>query len=193
MRKIAEQPPPKQALAIAAVLEQLGFNTQLLASEKTVLQKLQSLKAADLDRVREAFIHNKQPRFVKYFFSGMPYGKTRLYPQKVMEASLEKLAHLIKVCGLLLQTKVYLFWRKTSVLDVLSLGVYNKIPNIFDKRNRNCCSWSKKRLRFFNFRQLFSTVRTEFCVFFQHSTTMRTYSSDWFFCFCGLFLFECPP
>jgi hypothetical protein len=28
-----------------------------------------------------------------------------------MEASLEKIAHLIKVCGFLLQTKVYLFWR----------------------------------------------------------------------------------
>ena len=54
-----EQPPPKQALAIAAVLEQLGFNTQLLGSTKTVLNKLKSLKAEDLDRVREAFIKNK--------------------------------------------------------------------------------------------------------------------------------------
>jgi len=33
-----------------------------------------------------------------------------VYAEKVREASLEKLAHLIKVCGLLLQTKVYLFW-----------------------------------------------------------------------------------
>jgi len=31
-----------------------------------------------------------------------------------MKASLEKLAHLIKICGLLLQTKVYLFWSKTD-------------------------------------------------------------------------------
>ena len=107
-----EQPPPKQALAIAAVLEQLGFNTQLLASEKTVLNKLQGLKAKDLLRVREAFIKNKQPRFMKYFFGKMPYGKTKLYREKVMAVSLEKLAHLIKVCGLLLQTKVYLFWKK---------------------------------------------------------------------------------
>jgi len=111
MRKIMEQPPSKQALAIRAVLEQVGFNTQLLGSGKTVLNKLKSLKAADLDRVREAFIHNKQPRFVKYFFARMPYGKTKLYPGKVRAASLEKLAHLIKVCGLLLQTKVYLFWK----------------------------------------------------------------------------------
>jgi hypothetical protein len=111
MQKIIEQPPTKQALAIAAELEKLGFNTQLLGSTKYVLTKLKSLSGEDLDRVREAFIHNKQPRFVKYFFPGMPYGKTRLYPRKVKEASLEKLAHLVKVCGLLLQTKVYLFWR----------------------------------------------------------------------------------
>ena len=111
MRKIIEQPPTKQAIAITAELEKLGFNTQLLGSTKYVLNKLQSLNTGGLDRVRDAFIHNKQPRFVKYFFPGMPYGKTRLYPGLVRAASLEKLAHLIKVCGLLLQTKVYLFWR----------------------------------------------------------------------------------
>jgi len=110
MQKIMEQPPVKQALAIAAVLEDLGFSIHLLGSEKTVLKKLKSLNAEDLDRVREAFIHNKQPRFMKYFFGKMPYGKTKLYREKVMAASLEKLTHLICVCGLLLQTKVYLFW-----------------------------------------------------------------------------------
>jgi len=36
-----------------------------------------------------------------------------------MEASLERLAHLIKVCGLLLQTKVYLFWQKKSEFQLL--------------------------------------------------------------------------
>ena len=112
MQKIMEQPPVKQALAIAAVLEQLSFNTQLLGSTKYVLNKLRSLKTADLDRVREAFVKNRQPRFVKYFFPGMPYGKTELYPRKLKAASLQKLAHLIKICGLLLQTKVYLFWKK---------------------------------------------------------------------------------
>ena len=114
MQKIMEQPPSKQALAIRAVLEQLGFNIHLLGSTKTVLNKLQSLKGEDLDRVREAFIRNKQPRFMKYFFSKMPYGKTKLYREKVMAASLERLAHLIKVCGLLLQTKAYLFWEKSD-------------------------------------------------------------------------------
>jgi len=74
---------------------------------------MQNLSTEDQGRVREAFIHNKQPRFMKYFFSKMPYGQMELYREKVREASLEKLAHLIKVCGLLLQTKVYLFWKKS--------------------------------------------------------------------------------
>jgi hypothetical protein len=44
MRKIAEQPPPKEALKIAEILQKLGFNIQLLGSEKYVLNKLQSLR-----------------------------------------------------------------------------------------------------------------------------------------------------
>lgn len=114
MQKIAEQPPTKEALAIAQVLSELGFNIQLLGSEKYVLNKLHSLKTEELTQVKEAFIKNNTPRFMKYFFPHQPYGKQKLYRKKVMKASLEKLAHLIKVCGLLLQTKVYLFW-KTSL------------------------------------------------------------------------------
>ena len=117
MQKITEQPPSKKVLAIASVLISTGFNIQLLGSEKYVAKKLQSLKAEDLAKIREAFIHNKVPRFMKYFFPHDPYGRMELYREKVREASLEKLAHLIKVCGLLLQTKVYLFWSSDSRAD----------------------------------------------------------------------------
>ena len=109
MQKIAEQPPSKKALAIAQVLSELGFNIQLLGSEKYVLNKLHNLKAEDVARIKDAFIRNKAPRFMKYFFPHQPYGKQKVYVEKLREASLERLALLIKVCGLLLQTKVYLF------------------------------------------------------------------------------------
>ena len=112
MQKIAEQPPSKKGLKIAAVLEELGFNIQLLGSEKYVLKGLKSLKAEDVARIKRAFIRNKTPRFMKYFFPHQPYGKQKVYVEKLMKGSLERLVHLIKVCGLLLQTKVYLFWRK---------------------------------------------------------------------------------
>ena len=110
MQKIAEQPPPKEALKVAEILTQLGFNIHLLGSEKYVLSKLQTLSDKDLAKVREAFIKNCHARFMKYFFCHMPFGKTQVYVEEVNKADLERLAHLIKVCGFLMQTKAYFFW-----------------------------------------------------------------------------------
>jgi ABC-type lipoprotein export system ATPase subunit/GNAT superfamily N-acetyltransferase len=112
MQKIAEQPPPKEALAIAETLRGLGFNIQLLGSEKYVMNKLQTLSSADLEKLREAFIKHCHARFMKYFFCHIPFGRKEVYTKEVIKASLERLARLIKVCGFLLQTKVYLFWEK---------------------------------------------------------------------------------
>jgi len=41
--------------------------------------------------------------------------KKEAYVKEIMKASLERLARLIKVCGFLLQTKVYLFWKNLNV------------------------------------------------------------------------------
>jgi len=112
MRKIAEQPPRKEALAVAETLRKLGFNVQLLGSEKYVLSKLQTLGNEDLEKLREAFIKNVHIRFMKYFFCHIPFGRKQGYVKEVAKASLERLAHLIKICSFLLQTKVYLFWKK---------------------------------------------------------------------------------
>ena len=101
MKKIVEQPPPKEALRISEILQQLGFNIQLLGSEKYVLNKLQALGDKDIAKIREAFIKNSHSRFMKCFCSHMPFGRKQAYTEEVMEASLEKLAHLIKVCGFL--------------------------------------------------------------------------------------------
>jgi hypothetical protein len=49
---------------------------------------------------------------MKEFFYHEPYGKRELYRQRVETATLEKLAKLIHVTALLLQTKVYLFWER---------------------------------------------------------------------------------
>jgi len=45
-------------------------------------------------------------------FSHQLFGKREAYTKEIRKASLERLAHLIKVCGFLMQTKVYLFWAK---------------------------------------------------------------------------------
>ena len=111
MRKIAEQPPPKEALAIAEVLSKLGFNIHLLGSEKYVLNKLNTLSEKEIQTIREAFIKHSHARFMKYFFCHIPFGRKEAYAKAVRKASLERLTHLIKVCGFLIQTKIYLFWK----------------------------------------------------------------------------------
>ena len=110
MRRIAEQPPPKEALRIAEVLKQLGFNLQLLGSEKYVYGKLQALSQSDIEKVRDAFCRYSHLRFMKYFYTYNVFGRRQDYVGAVKVASVERLAHLIKVCGFLMQTKVYLFW-----------------------------------------------------------------------------------
>jgi len=114
MQKIAQQPPPKEALAIAEILQQLGFNIQLLGSEKYVLTKLQTLNAESIAKIREAFIKHRHMRFMKYFFCHMPFGKKQAYAKEVMKTNPERLARLIKVCGFLMQTKAYLFWENVG-------------------------------------------------------------------------------
>jgi len=111
MQKIAEQPPPKQALKIAEILQQLSFNIQLLGSEKYVLNKLQALSDKETATIRKAFIKHCHTRFMKYFFPHLLFGHKKVYVEEIKKAGLERLAHLIKVCGFLMQTKVYLFWR----------------------------------------------------------------------------------
>lgn len=112
MRKVAEQPPPKEALAIAEVLKSLGFSLQFLGSEKYVLTKLQALSKRDMEKVRGAFCRYSHLRFMRYFYTHKVFGRKQAYAVAVKAASVERLARLIKVCGFLLQTKVYLFWSK---------------------------------------------------------------------------------
>jgi len=112
MQKIMEQPTPKHALAVRETLSKLGFSSTLLGSQKYVLNKLQSLPDEQLWEIRHAFMQNVHLRFLKEFFYHEPYGKRELYRQRMQTATLEKLAKLIHVTALLLQTKVYLFWKK---------------------------------------------------------------------------------
>lgn len=118
MQKIAEQPSPKEAMKIAETLHQLGFNTQLLGSEKYSLNKLQTLNDKEVTKIREAFIRNSHARFMKYFFPHQLFGKREAYTEEIRKANLERLARLIKVCGFLLQTKTYMFWQDIQTYAV---------------------------------------------------------------------------
>jgi hypothetical protein len=113
MQKIAESPPVKSALKITNILKTLGFNLTFLRSQKYILKKLADLNAQQLNMLKKTFAENKHPRFMNEFSFHDPYGKSKLYEDTVETANLEKLAKLIGICGLLLQTEVYLFWSKS--------------------------------------------------------------------------------
>ena len=102
-------------MRIAELLSKLGFNVELLGSSRYVLSMLFAMKKEDVAAIKEAFITCSTPRFMKQFSLRLPYGYKKEYEKKVRQLDLERLAGLIKVCGFLLQTKVYLLWQNPSV------------------------------------------------------------------------------
>ena len=115
MKKVLEQKPSEEAKQIADVLSELGFDLKLLGSLKHVSDRLQSLNPEQLGALREAFVKNDHPRFRREFAANrhMPYGTSAAYVEGIRDASIERVARLVKITGMLLQTKVYLFWRKS--------------------------------------------------------------------------------
>ncbi|MCJ7423491.1 hypothetical protein MUP01_04380 [Candidatus Bathyarchaeota archaeon] len=112
MKRVAEQQPPKEAVKITRILQQLGFNLQLLGSERYVLSRLQALDDGDILKIREAFVKQRHTRFMKSFSYHLPFGTKEAYTKEIKSADLNKLATLIRICGFLMQTKVYVFWKK---------------------------------------------------------------------------------
>ncbi len=74
----------------------------------------EALMAEQINQLKDAFTKNKHTRFKKEFAVSrhQPFGKTSDYIACVRRADKEKLAKLVKLVGMLLQTKVYLFWTK---------------------------------------------------------------------------------
>ena len=112
MKRILEQRPPKEAVNIVRVLEGLGFSIQLLGSSTYVVSRLQTLTEKDVLRIREAFAKYRHTRFMKSFSYHLPFGTKDAYVRGIMAAGLDKLAGLIRICGFLMQTKTYLFWKR---------------------------------------------------------------------------------
>lgn len=114
MKKISEQKPSEEALQVADVLTSLGFDLRLLGSQKHVLDKLQSLSPEQIETLKEAFVKNDHPRFRREIAANrhMHYGTTAAYAEGIKNINMERMAKFVKIVGMLLQTKVYLFWNK---------------------------------------------------------------------------------
>lgn len=113
-QKIAQQQSVKTVSRITDLLLEFSFNLQLLGSERYVNSKLESLSPVQTSTLKKSFIKNKYPRFKREFAAcrHMPYGRTSEYIASVKEADLQKMTKRVKLVGILLQTKIYLFWIK---------------------------------------------------------------------------------
>jgi ABC-type lipoprotein export system ATPase subunit/GNAT superfamily N-acetyltransferase len=114
MQKIAEQQSIKSIAILSKTLATLGFDLQLLGSERYVGGKLESLNPEQLSRLKAAFFKSKHTRFKKEFSASrhQPFGTTSDYVESLRNADNIKIARLIKIAGMLLQNKVYLFVKK---------------------------------------------------------------------------------
>ena len=116
MRNVVTKEPPEEALRLAEALKDFSFDLQLLSSERYVRSKLEGLNPTQITALREAFVRNDHQRFRKEIAASrhVPYGTTKLYREGIENADLGKLAKLVRVVGVLLQTKVYLFWSRNA-------------------------------------------------------------------------------
>ncbi len=114
MKKVAHQESMQSISVIHKALIKLGFDVQLLGSERYIRGKLETLLPEQICTIKETFIKNKHPRFKREFTVNrhQPFGKTSDFIANILSCDVEKLAKLIKLAGLLSQTKVYLFWTK---------------------------------------------------------------------------------
>lgn len=117
MRRVVVKEAAEEALGMAEVLKGFGFDVQLLASERYVRGKLAGLNPAQLSELKEAFVKNDYPRFRREIAAlrHVPYGTTAAFREGIAGADLEKIAKLIRIVGVLLQTKVYLFWSRDEI------------------------------------------------------------------------------
>jgi hypothetical protein len=95
-----------------ATVSGFGFDLKLLGSQRHVSDKLRSLGSEQLEELKEAFIKSGHPRFRREFTANrhMPYGTVAAYAEGIKNANIERIAKLVKIAGMLLQTKIYLFW-----------------------------------------------------------------------------------
>ena len=114
LRRVHLQAPCKEVRAIAEVLSGFGFDLKLLGSDRYIRGKLEALAPEQMADLKECFVKNDHPKFRKQFAAmrHVPYGSTKLYQEGVRGADLVKMVTLVRILGVLLQSKVYLFWSR---------------------------------------------------------------------------------
>lgn len=112
MKKVLESRPKEDLIKIIGELKAAGFNIHLLTCEKHVLNGIRNLNEESIRIIKEKFSGFFHPRFVRVLEPNEAFLRKQDYAEKIMSISTDKLARLIRICGILAQTKVYLFWQR---------------------------------------------------------------------------------
>jgi ABC-type lipoprotein export system ATPase subunit/GNAT superfamily N-acetyltransferase len=116
MTKIAESKPDSKVAKAIEKLKALGFNPLFLSSERYNTQILTGV-TPHLEAIREILSSLHNPILLKFANSHVPYGKEAKYKEMLKDASIEKLAKILRAVAILAQTKVYLFWTNPESIN----------------------------------------------------------------------------
>ena len=112
MRKIIEQQSVESVREITDLLNAFGFDLRLLSSERYVVAKIECLTERQMNALKTVLMANKHPRLKREVGASRhePFGRTSDYIKYIQNSDSYKITKLIRVIGVLSQTKVYLFW-----------------------------------------------------------------------------------
>ena len=112
MVRVCETQPDEKLLKAVELLEELGFDRRLLASERYVLQKLAAMGEGELDQVRSALLrYAKTPGIMRALLPGKTIVRPGEWAEGLAKAGPRELAKLIRTLASAISPKVYLIWR----------------------------------------------------------------------------------
>jgi len=114
--KIAESTPDKSVSTAIERLKTLGLNPLFLSSEKYNMQTLRT-NPTYIEAIREILSSLHSPLLLKFADSHDPFGRKAEYQAMMRNASVEKLAKMLRTLAVLAQTKVYLFWANPASIN----------------------------------------------------------------------------
>ena len=114
MKKIAEQKSDPTCQRAIEELRKLGFNPILLASKEQNLQRLKELSREEMRQCKNILANVRHPRLRRAAVPEKPYTNDATYRDALEKAGVEKTAKILRVLSILMQTKVYLLWKRDA-------------------------------------------------------------------------------
>ena len=137
MTKIVESVPNRELVGVVEKLRGFGFNPIFLTSEKMNLRKLRKMSTQEVQQVKEVFKEISGGVYWKRITAAhQAYLKRKEFNDRVDAAGLEKLARMLRILGFLVQTKVYLFWKRSRAKKYVLVAKKATLKVHREKRGR---------------------------------------------------------